>query len=563
VQVASGDTLALGPAAGTFPDGVGTVYLLDGSSRVARVDFVSGLVSITVAPAAGSLPRGAAQGFTASGTFSDTRVADITAQVSWASSQPAIASVDAATGRVQALQAGSTTITARSGSITASTSLTVTAAALLALELSPTDPAGGVGTSTLLRGQGRYTDNSVADLSALIVWSSSNPAVATVGSGIGLVSALAVGTTTLTASVGAISASTTFTVSAYSGRFAASLATPRSGHTATRLLDGRVLVAGGSSSGTPLASVEIYDPDADRWAVTTPMIGARRFHQALLLPDGRVLVLGGLGADNGLLATAELYQPATQTWTAVPVSGLAGVILGASLLADGDVLVTGGVGFDPVRTSAAVYTPGTGAWVTVPGLPDDGSPTFNTNRHGHNYVSVSLPSGRVLVLGGRWDIEYSSNATTVYDALSRTWTAAAPIARASGYRSTATLMPNGEVIMTGGSDADFPTSYWRSTGRYDPVLNRWSDSGDLAQARADHSATLMPDGSLLVAGGFDSNSTLGSVERLAPNASSWAAAGSLLHPRGGHTATLLGNGKVLVVGGITPGGLTGTCELRW
>ena len=100
--------------------------------------------------------------------------------------------------------------------------------------------------------------------------------------------------------------------------------TPRSGQTATLLLDGNVLVAGGTPNGTEvLASAELYDPQTGAWSATQDMIAQRSSHTATLLTDGTVLMAGGMGSADtsatGLhepLGSAELYDPARGTWSA-------------------------------------------------------------------------------------------------------------------------------------------------------------------------------------------------------------------------------------------------------
>src|SRR5579859_346272 len=87
----------------------------------------------------------------------------------------------------------------------------------------------------------------------------------------------------------------------------------RSGHTATLLPNGKVLVAGGENDVDLIAEAEIYDPATGTWRFTGPMNLARTFHTATLLPNGKVLVAGG--NNYGSLTNAELYDPASETWT--------------------------------------------------------------------------------------------------------------------------------------------------------------------------------------------------------------------------------------------------------
>ena len=95
-----------------------------------------------------------------------------------------------------------------------------------------------------------------------------------------------------------------------------SMVTARDSHTSTLLLNGKVLVAGGASSGVPLASAELFDPATGTFSPTGPMGTTRFNHIAALLPNGKVLVAGGTNSSGSPLATAELYDPAAGTFTA-------------------------------------------------------------------------------------------------------------------------------------------------------------------------------------------------------------------------------------------------------
>ena len=94
----------------------------------------------------------------------------------------------------------------------------------------------------------------------------------------------------------------------------------RRDHTATLLPNGKVLVAGGRSGGSTLASAELYDPATGTWSATGVLATARYYHTATLLPNGKVLVAGGENQGDDL-ATAELYDPATGTWSATGALG--------------------------------------------------------------------------------------------------------------------------------------------------------------------------------------------------------------------------------------------------
>jgi hypothetical protein len=118
---------------------------------------------------------------------------------------------------------------------------------------------------------------------------------------------------------------------------AVNMETGRTNHTATLLVDGRVLVTGGTA-GAPRA--EVYAPATGTWSAMAPPAAARRSPAAVLLPSGQVLVAGG--ADSGALSSAETYNPATNTWSAAPAMGSARWQHTLTLLQNGLVLVTGG-----------------------------------------------------------------------------------------------------------------------------------------------------------------------------------------------------------------------------
>jgi hypothetical protein len=164
----------------------------------------------------------------------------------------------------------------------------------------------------------------------------------------------------------------------------APMAEKRASHTATTLIDGRVLVVGGGRTDGPyLKPTEIYDPATDAWIPAAPLTKGRAFHTATLLDDGRVLVVGG----KGKIRLAEIYDPALDTWapageTIAPRSEHA-----ATLLADGTVLVTGGTGY---LATSEIFDPATSTWVS--------GEVMGTGRYRHG--AFRLDDGRTVIMGG-------------------------------------------------------------------------------------------------------------------------------------------------------------------
>jgi hypothetical protein len=176
------------------------------------------LVSIEVSPAIPSIVSGSAQQFSATGRYTDDSTLDITDQVTWASSDGAVATISNAAGsRGLATSAGvgSTTVSASSGDVTGETTLTVTDAALLSIEVTPAAPVVANGLTQQFAATGHYSDGSTQDVTAVVTWATSDAAVATVSNAAGsngLASTNGIGSTTVSASSGDVSGTATFTV---------------------------------------------------------------------------------------------------------------------------------------------------------------------------------------------------------------------------------------------------------------------------------------------------------------------------------------------------------------
>ncbi len=178
------------------------------------------LVSVRVTPANPNIPNGLSEQFTATGTYSDGSTQNLTGAVTWYSSNPSVATISNAGGSqglASSAAVGSTTILADSGNISGSTTLTVSAATLVSIQVTPADPSVADGLSEQFTATGTYTDGSTQTLTDVVTWFSETPSVATLsnaGGSQGLASTSGLGTTVILADSGAISGSTTLTVSA-------------------------------------------------------------------------------------------------------------------------------------------------------------------------------------------------------------------------------------------------------------------------------------------------------------------------------------------------------------
>jgi len=176
------------------------------------------LQSIALTPANPSIANGLTEQFAATGTYTDGTTADLTTQVTWASATASVATISNAVGTqglATTLAMGTTVITAALGGVTSpGDSLTVTAAALQSIALTPANPSIAKGLTEQFAATGTYTDGTTADLTTEVIWASATPSVATI-SPAGVATGVGTGTTDITASLGGVtSPGDTFTVTA-------------------------------------------------------------------------------------------------------------------------------------------------------------------------------------------------------------------------------------------------------------------------------------------------------------------------------------------------------------
>lgn len=313
-----------------------------------------------------------------------------------------------------------------------------------------------------------------------------------------------------------------------------SMGAVRTSHTATLLPGGQVLVAGGYTSGSQsTATCEMYDLATGTWRSTGTMTTARRRHAALLLQTGRVLVVGG--ADSG--ADCEVYDPLTGTWAAVGdmITLRRNPVLVP--LTDGRVLAAGGYVLAGYASTATceIYNPSTGLWSTT------GDMTQPRTQH----TATLLPDGRVFVAGGQTEFEAGTNLNSceIFDpsAGTGTWTATAFSMAEARQSHTATLLDNGRVLLAGGLHI-----FDRSSEIFDPATGAFATTAGLSTRHDGAVSALLSDGRVLLTAGTNS------MASEAWNSATWTTA-TMGSKRSGHTATVLPSGQVLVLGGIPDG----------
>jgi hypothetical protein len=167
----------------------------------------------------------------------------------------------------------------------------------------------------------------------------------------------------------------------------------------------------------------------------------------------------------------------------------------------------------------------------------------------YQHTASLLKDGRVLLAGGLDNNENSLASAELFDAGTGQFTSTGSMAT-TRYGQTATLLQDGRVLIAGGWDSYAPSHALASAETYDPRTQKFSETGSMQTARAGHSATLLPNGQVLVLGGASDASLASSAELYDPASGKFAPTGSMGRVRSDQTAVLLKSGQVLVAGGV-------------
>jgi hypothetical protein len=268
---------------------------------------------------------------------------------------------------------------------------------------------------------------------------------------------------------------------------------PRSGHTATLLPDGKVLIVGGMRRNQDFyRSAELYDPVAGKFQATGEMAVARVGHAAVILHSGKVLIIGGW-IGHGETDSAEIYDPAIGKFSPLAKMTAKRGNPAATLLTNGDVLITGGADtFGPGGiASAELFHAATG--VFEPLAP------MHSARIGQ--TTTVLRDGRVLIVGGRADDRDWSgtmSSAEIYDPAKQAFTATSPL-HDSRFKlpREAVQLSSGQLLFAGGS---------KTVEVYDPASRKFLvAAGQIDAARHFLTATKLKDDSVLLAGGYPDN----------------------------------------------------------
>ncbi len=568
------------------------------------------LNSITVTPSQSFVPAGMTEQLMATGNFSDGSTQDLTQTATWSSSAMNIATINSA-GLASGLIIGSTAITATYGSVQGTTTVSVTLPLLTAVAVTPAGASVAAGYTQQFTATGSYTDGSTQNLTSTATWTSSASSVATINA-TGLATSLAKGISTVTASMGSISGSNTLSVTAAVlvsiavnpgvtalpvGETQTLTATGTFSDGSTQDLTGTAAwsssaptvaaISGGAASALSVGNSTITAMSGTVQGSATINVVPAALLSITLGPQGASVAAGNTqqftalgaysdGSTQNLTGTA-IWSSSAPTVATVSGSGLAtSLITGAASISatvgsiNGSAMLTvtapalvsigvtpanGAMPLSSAQTFSAtgIYTDGSTQDLTSTAMWTSSAPAVApvSNTPGSQGMVTAATLGSATITATSGSINGSTGLTVTAGFV---LTGSLNTARAS---HTSTMLNNGLVLIAGGYNG----ATLASAELYNPATGTFTPTGSLNTARLYHTATLLNNGMVLIAGGSDnSGNILSSAELYDPVAGVFTPTGNLNVPRALHTATA-SNGTVLIAGGQGSDGPLGSAEL--
>lgn len=311
----------------------------------------------------------------------------------------------------------------------------------------------------------------------------------------------------------------------------------RACHTATLMTDGRVLMAGGiAGDGRVNADAEIYDPATGKFIDVGDMMRPRACHGGAALPNGLVLLMGGVNR-HGRISTAEIFDPTTNTFSYIGEMNSIRSGFTATTLKDGRVLITGGYGLE-ILSSAEIFDPATFTF----------TPIESMTIPRYNHTATLLNDGRVLIVGGQVRSRGRNQifaTAEIFDPITESFSSTGSMSHPR-HKHAAALLPSGNVLIVGGSNEQDFNGRFATAEVYDVAKGAFFPIGNMASVRYKNAEAVvtLPNGGTLITGGTPI------IEVFNAETNTFTIANQTLDTdRYYGTATLLSDGSVLIAGG--------------
>lgn len=326
----------------------------------------------------------------------------------------------------------------------------------------------------------------------------------------------------------------------------------RAAHTATGLLDGNVLIAGGMhKNGIFYDEAEIFDLKKNVFVkLENKMVKKRVSHTATLLADGRVLIVGGWSNSSEPENTAEIFDPKTQKFTVAGNTKFGRSGHSSTLLENGKVLIAGGYDGDRNLSEAELFDPATNSFALIGKM--------QSVRNVHS--ATELKNGKILITGGEIRSGNIAQNAEIFDPKTNKFKEISNKLNDVRYKHDSVLLADGNVLIYGGSDSRDRGGRLKSAEIFDPEKETFTPTNQMNSARfkVSGAATLLENGKVLIAGSSEE------PEIFDPKTKSFSKiSGNLGKSLHYSSVTLLKDGRALIIGGYQFGGEPTSTKQAW